>query len=86
MVPSFIFTRFAQKKFLKLEKATQERVSAKIQELKQHEEIAAALKPLTNFAPATHRLRVGAYRLILQRISETDFLVIDIGHRSQVYK
>lgn len=83
---AFVFTQFAQKKFLKLEKATQERIRTKMLELKQPEQLAAVLKPLTNFTPATHRLRVGAYRLILQRISETDFLVIDIGHRSDVYK
>ncbi len=83
---SFVFTKFAQKKFLKLEKAMQERIRTKMLELKQREQLATVLKSLTNFTHATHRLRVGAYRLILQRISETDFLVIDIGHRSDVYK
>lgn len=57
-----------------------------MQELKEREQLSAVLKSLTNFAPATHRLRVGQYRLILQQSSETDFLVLDIGHRSQIYK
>jgi len=83
---SFIFTKFAQKKFLKLEKTTQERIRAKMLELKNHEHLAADLKFLTHFTHATHRLRVGAYRLILQRVTETDFLIIDVGHSSQIYK
>jgi len=86
MVNSFTFSRFAQKKFLRLEKKVQERLHAKLQEFKDHERLAALLKPLTNFAPATHRLRVGEYRVIVQRISETGFLVLDIGHRATVYK
>ncbi len=83
---SFIFTKFAQKKFLKLDIETQERIRTKMQELKHREQHGSFLKPLTNFAPATHRLRVGAYRLILQQDSETDFIVLDIGHRSEIYK
>lgn len=83
---SFIFTHYAQKKFLKLTDEMQERLRAKIQEMKQRDQIGRALKPLTNFAPATHRLRVGSYRLIVQQTSETDFVVIDIGHRSEIYR
>jgi mRNA-degrading endonuclease RelE of RelBE toxin-antitoxin system len=83
---SFIFTRFAYKKFLKLEKMTQERIRSKIEELKQREQLGAALKPLKNFTHGTHRLRVGAYRLILQQISEEECLVLDVGHRGDVYK
>ncbi len=83
---SFLFTKFAQRKFLKLDRETQERIRTKMQELKQREQLGSFLKPLMNFAPATHRLRVGVYWLILQQQSETDFIVLDIGHRSQIYK
>lgn len=83
---SFVFTKFAQKKFLKMEQSAQERIRAKLVELKEYEHLAAVLKPLINFSPATHRLRVGTYRLILQQISDTDFLVLDVGHRSEIYK
>lgn len=83
---SFIFTRFAQKKFLKLDNVLQERIRGKLRLLKQQEQLAGFLKPLTNFYPATHRLRVGAYRIIVQRLSEAEYLVLDIGHRSEIYK
>lgn len=57
-----------------------------MEELKERQDITSALKPLTDFASATHRLRVGDYRVILKRLSETDFLIIDIGHRRDVYR
>ena len=83
---SFVFTRFAQKKFLRLENDVQKRVREKLGELKDHEVLGAALKPLINFDAATHRLRIGDYRLILQRTTDREYLVIDIGHRRDVYK
>lgn len=86
MAHSFSFSRFAKKIFFKLEKNMQERILEKFQELKKHEHISSVLKPLINFGPATHRLRVGDYRVILQRMSETDFLIVDIGHRRDVYR
>ena len=83
---SFVFTHAAEKKFLKFEKNIQERVREKLVALKKHDHIDAVLKPLTNFEPATHRLRIGSYRIILQRLSHDDFLVLDIGHRADIYQ
>ena len=71
---------------MRLEKNIQERIYGKLKELKAHKHIESVLKPLTDFGPATHRLRVGDYRVILQRISDTDFLVIDVDHRRNVYR
>jgi len=83
---AFVFTRFAEKKFVKLDKSIRERITEKLTELKRKEGIDTVLKSLTNFEPATHRLRVGHYRLILQRTSKNDFLVLDVGHRSDIYQ
>jgi mRNA-degrading endonuclease RelE of RelBE toxin-antitoxin system len=83
---SFVFTPLAERKFRKLERMLQERVRLKLRELKRHDDIGSVLKPMTNFRPATHRLRIGQYRVILQRISEHEFLVIDIGNRSDIYR
>ncbi len=83
---TFEFTRFAEKKFLKMEKSVRERILEKLIILKQQEQIDAVLKPLANFEPATHRLRIGSYRLILQRISSVHFLVLDVGNRSDIYQ
>lgn len=83
---SFAFSKFAKKNFGRLEAHIQERIRAKLKELKTHQYIESVLKPLTDFGPATHRLRVRDYRVIVQQISETDFLIIDVGHRSNVYR
>ena len=87
---TFIFTREAQKTFLQLPKTIQKRVVEKLEELKIHEDILSVLKRLTNFEPATHRLRVGMYRLILELKLHTEnsfeFLVLDLGHRKDIYR
>ncbi len=83
---SFSFTLFAKKNFVRLEEDVQERIVAKLKEMKTHQHIEAVLKPLTDFGPATHRLRIGDYRVIVQRISKTDFLIIDVDHRRNVYR
>ncbi len=83
---SFVFSRFAEKKFLHLDKKIRDRIRIKLQELKPHGRPEAVLKQLTDLEPATHRLRVGHYRVILQKLSEHEFLVLDIGHRSAIYR
>lgn len=84
--PSFVFTPFAERKFRKLDRMLQERVRLKLRELKRHDDIDSVLKPLTNFHPATHRLRIGQYRVILQKVSDREFVILDIGNRSDIYK
>ena len=85
-VNTFVFTKFARKKFLRLEKAIQERIREKLLALKHHDQIDAVLKGLTNVDPATHRIRIGQYRVIVQRRSEREFLILDIGHRKDIYR
>lgn len=85
-VNTFVFTKFAQKKLLRFEKAIQERIREKLLEIKHHDQIDAVLRVLTNVAPATHRIRIGQYRIIVQRISEQEFLVLDIGNRKDIYR
>ena len=86
MANTFIFTSFAEKKFLKLEKEIQKRIKTKLQELKHHEHLESVLKTLVDFDPATHRLRVGDYRLILQKKSLNEYFILDIGNRSDIYR
>ena len=83
---TFVFSTFAEKKFRRMERIAQEHVRLKLRGLRNHEHVDSVLKRLTNFDPATHRLRVGQYRLILQRISDHEFLVLDIGNRSEIYR
>ena len=82
----FIFTNEAKHKYEKLDISIQNRIKTKLQTLKTYKHIFAILKPLIDFAPATHRIRIGNYRLILAQKSDTDFLIIDVGHRSKIYK
>jgi len=87
---TFCFTKKAKKAFLKFPLLAQKCILKKLTELKKHEDILSALVRLHNFEPATHRLRVGRYRLILQlmehELDHLDFWVLDVGHRTEVYR
>lgn len=86
----FAFTKYAEKAFLKLTKKAQERILNKLRELKFHDDIFSVLKKLANFEPATHRIRIGSYRLILelklQKGDDLEFWVLDVAHRKDVYR
>lgn len=87
---TFVFTKKAYKEFTKLPEGSRERVVAKLKELKTHEAIFTVLKALHHFEPATHRLRVGSHRLILELKSQQKggcvFWVLDVGDRKEIYK
>lgn len=78
------------KKFFKLPKTIQERIKNKLQTLKLHSDIFSVLKKLYDFPPATHRLRIGNYRLVLELIKQEKdvvaFLMLDVDHRKDVYR
>lgn len=85
-MPSFEFTRLALKKFTKFSPVIQNRIKTKVENLKDHPDFFAVLETLTQFSPATHRLRIGDYSLILQYIGNDEFLVLDLGHRRDIYR
>lgn len=89
MMHSFIFTKSAYKEFSKLPDDVKERIEKKLKRLKSHQDIFSILKHLHNFEPASHRLRVGSYRLILelrhQQNKDCEFWVLDLGDRKDVY-
>ncbi len=80
----FQFTKYSEKKFLKFDKNIQTTIREKLIEIKESNNLSQ-LNTLKNFEPATHRLRIGDYRLILEQNGE-EFLILDIGHRRDVYK
>ncbi len=86
---SFVFTAYAEKAFLKLPNVVQKRITEKLKVLKSHPDIMSVLKQLHDFEPATHRLRIGDYRLILelekQASDDYEFAVLDVGHRRDIY-
>ncbi|MFA6475162.1 MAG: type II toxin-antitoxin system RelE/ParE family toxin [Patescibacteria group bacterium] len=87
---TFVFSQWAEKRFKKLHVVQQSRIVSKLKQLKTHPDIISVLKPLHNFAPATHRLRVGDYRVILQLSHESfstiKLIILDVGHRRDVYE
>ena len=86
-MPEFVFTNWAEKQFRTLPSALQDRIIKKLKQLKTIPDIYVVLKPLHNFGPATHRLRIGDYRLILRdNPGQNRVIVLDIGHRREVYR
>lgn len=86
----FIFTRHAERSFYRLPKSVQNRILEKLKEVKKHDDILSILKRLHHFEPATHRMRIGLYRLILElknrKGDEFEFWILDIGHRKDIYR
>ena len=83
---TFLFTKAAAKQFYKLDISAQQRIQSKLQELKKSKNINTNIKLLINFKPATHRLRIGNYRLILKDEKDGNFLVLEVGHRKDIYR
>gem|GEM_PF-6224351 len=54
----FIFTKYSEKQFIKLDKNTQDRVKTKLKSLKEVDDINVYIKVLHDLHPATHRLRI----------------------------
>lgn len=86
----FIFTKHAERTFYRLSKNIQKRILEKLKEVKKHDDILSILKRLHHFEPATYRMRIGFYRLILelknQNGDEFEFWILDIGHRKDIYR
>lgn len=84
-MPIFVFSVAAQRKLHKLDGQIQNRILKKLADLKEADD-RRSMTMMTDADPATHRLRIGDYRLIFQQKDQERFLVMDIGHRSQIYR
>ncbi len=82
---TFVFTKLTQKLWSKLDNTVQTRIVEKLKYLKTVENINLYLKVIKGSQEATHRARVGDYRIILKREGNT-FYMIDIDKRKDVYK
>ncbi len=86
----FVFTEKVKATFSKLEQHEQNRIVEKLQFLKNHQNILSVIKHIKYMDPATHRLRIGQNRLLLQLIQNDDenhlFRILKIGHRREVYR
>jgi mRNA-degrading endonuclease RelE of RelBE toxin-antitoxin system len=85
----FIFSQKASKQFYQLEKIDQQRISDKLNQLKNHQNIYSILESVINIWPASHRLRIGNFRLLIQNLNKTDrfikLRILKIAHRKDVY-
>jgi mRNA-degrading endonuclease RelE of RelBE toxin-antitoxin system len=82
----FIFSESAKRDINKLPKKFQSRLRTKLvywQNTKNPLEFAALL---VNYSGATHRFRVGAYRIIVLLKPNGELLVLRIRHRKDVYR
>lgn len=84
-MPTFVFSKHAKRKFRKLDAQTQNRILKKIGELRADDDYRS-MTTIKDAPPATHRLRVGDYRLVLTQKESSHFLVIDVDHRSKIYR
>lgn len=87
-MPLFCFTKHGRKEFERPPKEIQSRVITKLKDVKNHPNIFSLLKKIQGNSTATHRLRVGQYRILLTIINEKklEFLVISVGRRSEIYR
>lgn len=85
-MPKFFFTTWADKKFHKLPLEVQQRLRKKLKSYRDHPDFFDLLEPLVNHKQASHRLRVGNYRIILEIVDKDQLLVLDVGHRKNIYK
>lgn len=86
-MPRFVYTKFAQKQFEQLDAVVQERVRKKLNWLKSHEHFESLLTRLQDVDETTYKLRVGNYRILLDRCEEKDqYVILDVDHRSRIYQ
>ena len=83
----FVLSLNAIKQLNKLPKNDQVRIKQKLLFWEQQKNPLDFAKPLVNFRFATHRFRVGDYRIICRtEQKELIIVVIKISHRNDVYK
>ncbi len=78
------FTPHGERDLKKLPKDIQERIIKKLQFFANQRNPLTFSKPLVNLPPATHRFRVGNYRITFYIFSKIIY-VTRIGHRREVY-
>lgn len=86
----FIFSKGSKKKFLNFEKDLQDRILFKLRNLNDHSNIFSVLVKMKDCNHSTHRLRIGNYRIVLflknQQEDNYEFIIVDIGHRKEIYR
>ncbi len=82
---TFTFTNKAKKEFLKLESNVQRLIRIKLTTLKNQPDLVQKTKTVQDLLPATHRLRISNYRLLIN-FEKEKVIIYRVGHRREVYK
>ncbi len=83
---NFVFTKNGEKQFLKLDNQDKERILSKLKYFKNNLDYNNNLRILNDMKPATHRLRIWNIRIILEKINDCNFHILDIWYRWDIYK
>lgn len=82
-----IFSDKAKKEFLKLDKAIQKQIKNFLTKLATIDDPKSRGKALVGNLAGFWRYRVGNYRLLCRIIeNELVIVVVEVGHRSEIYK
>lgn len=81
----FTFTESARHDTEKLPKKVRRGLREKLLYWQSSENPLIHAKPLTQHAEATHRFRIGVYRILIKQI-ENELRVLRIRHRKDVYR
>jgi mRNA-degrading endonuclease RelE of RelBE toxin-antitoxin system len=81
----FVFTKYWKKTLDNLSTVSKERIIKKLKSLKSVENINQYLKIVHNLEPATHRMRIWNYRILLN-INWKDINILKIWNRWNIYK
>lgn len=82
----FIFSESAKKDLEKIPKTFQSRLKIKLLYWQGTESPLQFATPLVKYIGATHRFRIGPYRLIVLLKTDGQILILRIRHRKDVYK
>ncbi|MCC7432785.1 hypothetical protein IT412_04650 [Candidatus Peregrinibacteria bacterium] len=84
----FLFSKFAAKQWAKIPARDLDRIREKLEYWKLYPDLLLLkMKPVYDFYPATHRFRIGSWRLLVMFDQSRDTLIIlKIGARKEIYK
>lgn len=84
---TLVFTEKAKKDLFSLDKNIIRRIIKKLEFLVLQKNPQTFADHLTDMAPATHRFRIGDYRVIVSFDSaRKEIIIYCLGHRREIYK
>ena len=85
MLVRFIFTETAKNDLVHLSKEVLDRIGRKLRQFEGREDTLSQLKKLTENPSAEFRLRIGDYRLLMDKKGDTLY-VLRVRHRREAYR